>query len=543
MARAVRYQGLGTFEFLVDAASTGLPFVFIEANPRLQVEHTVTEEVFGVDLVQAQIRLAAGERLRAIGLDPPRRRARGLCHPVAHQRRDAGRARARHARQRPLARFDVPAGPGIRVDTHGVAGRAPSPHYDTLLAKLVVHARGGFADALRRSRRALAEFRIEGLATNLPLLRRWPRGPRWPASSAHALAGGGAARAAGCFQINSWSRKIDRGYRPKSFKTATDAPAHAIVAPMPARLVQLSVAEGDEVPAGAELAVLEAMKMEHVLAAPHAGRVPGCSRCPAATWARASHCWCSSPSQARPTCAPTMPPRTTRPHPRRPAARAGPPRLHAGRRPPRGHGQAPRPGQPQRAREHGRSVRRGQLHRIRRAGDCRADAPPQHGRPGRQHPGRRHGHRHRRRQRRQFGPRRARAVVMAYDATVLAGTQGMRNHAKTDRMLGIALEQLPVVLFAEGGGGRPGDTDMPSSPACTCHLRRLRALSGQVPVVGIVHGRCFAGNAALLGCSDVIIATRASNIGMGGPAMIEAAAWACSRPRTSGPARCSTATA
>jgi acetyl/propionyl-CoA carboxylase alpha subunit len=91
--------------------------------------------------------------------------------------------KARHARQRPLARFDVPAGPGIRVDTHGVAGRAPSPHYDTLLAKLVVHARGGWADALRRSRRALAEFRIEGLPTNLPLLRRWPRGPRWPASS------------------------------------------------------------------------------------------------------------------------------------------------------------------------------------------------------------------------------------------------------------------------------------------------------------------------------------------------------------------------
>jgi biotin carboxylase len=183
MARAVRYQGLGTFEFLVDAASTGLPFVFIEANPRLQVEHTVTEEVFGVDLVQAQIRLAAGERLRAIGLDPPRRRARRAAPSSGASTPRRWTRKARHARQRPLARFDVPAGPGIRVDTHGVAGRAPSPHYDTLLAKLVVHARGGLADALRRSRRALAEFRIEGLATNLPLLRRWPRGPRWPASS------------------------------------------------------------------------------------------------------------------------------------------------------------------------------------------------------------------------------------------------------------------------------------------------------------------------------------------------------------------------
>lgn len=122
-----------------------------------------------------------------------------------------------------------------------------------------------------------------------------------------------------------------------------------------------------------------------------------------------------------------------------------------------------------------------------------------------------------------FGEARARTVVLAYDATVLAGTQGMRNHQKTDRLLGIALAQrLPVVLFAEGGGGRPGDTDMPI--VAGLHVGTFAAmarLSGQVPVVGIAAGRCFAGNAALLGCSDVIIATRSSNIGMGGPAMVE----------------------
>ena len=114
-------------------------------------------------------------------------------------------------------------------------------------------------------------------------------------------------------------------------------------------------------------------------------------------------------------------------------------------------------------------------------------------------------------------------VAMAYDATVLAGTQGMRNHQKTDRMLGIALQnKLPVVLFAEGGGGRPGDVDMPI--VAGLHVATFASyarLNGQVPVVGIVAGRCFAGNAALLGCSDVIIATKGSNIGMGGPAMVE----------------------
>ena len=137
-----------------------------------------------------------------------------------------------------------------------------------------------------------------------------------------------------------------------------------------------------------------------------------------------------------------------------------------------------------------------------------------------------------------FGEDAARTVVMAYDATVLAGTQGMRNHQKTDRLLGIALAQrLPVVLFAEGGGGRPGDTDMPI--VAGLHVGTFAAyarLSGQVPVIGIAAGRCFAGNAALLGCSDVIIATRGSNIGMGGPAMVEGGGLGVFKPEEIGPA-------
>ena len=132
---------------------------------------------------------------------------------------------------------------------------------------------------------------------------------------------------------------------------------------------------------------------------------------------------------------------------------------------------------------------------------------------------------------------RSRAVVMAYDATVLAGTQGARNHAKTDRLLGIALaQQLPVVLFAEGGGGRPGDTDMPV--VAGLHIGTFAAyarLSGRVPLVGIVSGRCFAGNAALLGCSDVVIATRNSQIGMGGPAMVEGGGLGVFKPEEIGP--------
>ena len=114
-------------------------------------------------------------------------------------------------------------------------------------------------------------------------------------------------------------------------------------------------------------------------------------------------------------------------------------------------------------------------------------------------------------------------AVMAYDYTVLAGTQGYFNHHKSDRLLELALRQrLPLVLWAEGGGGRPGDVDSQTLAGLDCtSFARMAALSGQVPLIGIAAGRCFAGNAALLGCCDVIIATEGSSIGMGGPAMIE----------------------
>ena len=122
-----------------------------------------------------------------------------------------------------------------------------------------------------------------------------------------------------------------------------------------------------------------------------------------------------------------------------------------------------------------------------------------------------------------FGAERAAVAVMAYDYTVLAGTQGVFNHRKSDRLLELAeRSRLPVILLAEGGGGRPGDVDWLGVAGLDCTtFQRFARLSGQVPLVGIVAGRCFAGNAALLGCCDVIVAAEGASIGMGGPAMIE----------------------
>jgi acetyl-CoA carboxylase carboxyltransferase component len=136
-----------------------------------------------------------------------------------------------------------------------------------------------------------------------------------------------------------------------------------------------------------------------------------------------------------------------------------------------------------------------------------------------------------------FGEERSRCAVVSYDYTVLAGTQGKMNHDKKDRLFELAHRlRLPVVIFTEGGGGRPGDTDFPGVAGLqTMAFYLFGKLSGWVPLIGINSGRCFAGNAALLGCCDVVIATANSSIGMGGPAMIEGGGLGVFRPEEVGP--------
>jgi acetyl/propionyl-CoA carboxylase alpha subunit len=253
LALAVQLRGLATAEFLVDVVSG--EFVFIEVNPRLQVEHTVTEEVTGLDLVQLQIQLAEGRRLAELGLDSaPRPQGFAIQWRINAETLDArGQALPSSAR---LDRFDLPAGPGVRVDTHGRAGATPSPHYDSLLAKLIVRA-PSFADALRRSQRALAECRIDGPATNLALLRTLAARPELAGTALHT----------------GWLEAHLAELLPASAEVAADA--HEVRAPMAGRLLQFSVGVGARIEAGTELAVIEAMKMEHVLAAPRAGRAAG----------------------------------------------------------------------------------------------------------------------------------------------------------------------------------------------------------------------------------------------------------------------------
>lgn len=539
MARAAGYRSLGTFEFLVDAGdvATDLPVVFIEANPRLQVEHTITEAVTGIDLVQAQIAVAAGATLADLGLDalqPPAPRGVAIQWRINAETLDA-QGLARPARGT-LTACEFAQGPGVRIDGHARPGVAPSPHYDSLLAKLVVHHPGGFAAALRRSQRALAECRIEGLATNLALLRvlaahitvqQQALHTRW--FDQHAAAFGASLQEAAV---------AGRPAAPPP--PSSPAPVHgalALRAPMAGRIVQFASAAGASHPAGTEVLVLEAMKMQHGVALPQAARIEALAVAvgdfvdddevllwftPAEDMADEVAAAEAAPQALRADLQRLLERRALTADAARPEAIA---RRHAaGGRSARENIAA--------LCDEGSFIEYGAFaiaaQTRRRPVDELVRQTPADGLVsgiGTVNAA-------------QFGAEAARCAVMAYDYTVLAGTQGFRNHAKKDRLLGLAHElRLPMVLFAEGGGGRPGDVDMPIVAGLNNHtFSQFAALSGRVPVLGIVHGRCFAGNAALLGCSDTIIATRAANIGMGGPAMIEGGGLGVFRPEDIGPA-------
>ncbi|MFI5319798.1 MAG: carboxyl transferase domain-containing protein [Myxococcota bacterium] len=610
LGQALRYRGLGTIEFLLDAddgndgrkrsaqrgeaeRSQRARFAFIEANARLQVEHTVTEAVTGIDLVRAQLEIARGATLAQLGLaqaqiPAPRGHAIQLRICTETISSDGGVKPAGGT----LAAFDPPSGPGVRVDHHGYAGYTTNPRYDSLLAKLIVHAPSApFADAIARADRALAELRVEGVATNAAFLRAILRHPDFaatrvttrfvdehaaelvaaaataqprrnfdstelPAAAPRAAAGRGHKGPGAKLATADPLAVLDygKGDRDESSTSLTAEPAPAAAAPAPAELdapagsfavraplqgtiVSVDAAEGAEVAKGQQLLVMEAMKMEHVIAAPASGIVRAVAvargdtvfeghallfleeaEVAAGAQAKQAH---ADPNYVRPDLAEVFERHALTLDERRPDSVAR--RRKTGQRT---------------ARENvnelldaGSYIEYAPLvvaaqRRRRSMDDLIANTPADGMVAG---IGSVNGD--------QFTPDKSRCVVMSYDYTVLAGTQGGQNHRKKDRLFELAERmRLPVVFFAEGGGGRPGDTDGIGGAGLDClAFQYWGQLSGLVPLVGITSGFCFAGNAAILGCCDVVIATKGSNIGMGGPAMIEGGGLGIFRPQEVGP--------
>ncbi|HEX4183810.1 MAG TPA: biotin carboxylase N-terminal domain-containing protein, partial [Caulobacteraceae bacterium] len=278
LARAAEYDSLGTFEFLVEPDER---FIFIEANARLQVEHTVTEEVTGVDLVQAQIQVAAGRSLAELGLaETPPLIGRAVQLRVNTETMDkTGEVRPTGGA---LEAFEPPSGPGVRVDACGYAGYTTNPNFDSLLAKVIVHERSGRPDALAaKAVRALEEFRLEGVQTNIPILRALLRRDDVRAGQLstrlvedHISELLARAPAHDRFFDDAAVGKIQA---PVAGPAAPEGTV-ALGAPTQGLLVAVNVSEGDRVRPGQAVAVLEAMKMEHLVEARQAGvvrQIPG----------------------------------------------------------------------------------------------------------------------------------------------------------------------------------------------------------------------------------------------------------------------------
>jgi len=294
ICQAADYVGAGTVEFLLGHNGT---VSFLEVNTRLQVEHPVTEETTGVDLVVEQLRIADGLPLSIQETPSPR----GHCLEFRINAEDVGRGFL--PTPGVITQWEPPSGPGVRIDAGVQTGSVIPGHFDSLMAKLIISAPSR-EQALARARRALAEFRIDGVASVLPFHRavlahpdftakdRFNVHTRWietdfaeplaAAARAEPLADTSLIRTA----VEIDGRRVSLGLPAmllqgvsaapvpaEAVSTAQDESHDAVRAPMDGKLCLWKVAEGEPVQAGDVIAVMEAMKMEVQLHAPCAGRV------------------------------------------------------------------------------------------------------------------------------------------------------------------------------------------------------------------------------------------------------------------------------
>ncbi|MYF30830.1 MAG: biotin/lipoyl-binding protein, partial [Gammaproteobacteria bacterium] len=606
-AGRVGYRNAGTFEFLVDVsgeADNG-SFAFIETNARLQVEHTVTEEVTGVDIVQAQLRLAQGATIAKLGLDKtvaPRGYAVQARVCMETVREDGAILPAAGT----LLAYEAPSGPGVRTDGFGYAGYETSLAFDSLLAKVVGHspsaaAEGGaFEDAVGRTSRALSEFRIEGVETNIAFLQAILGHPDFRAGNVHTrfvdermvdLAGADDRRRfvtpAGRDPVKAEDgfagARVEDAQDPLAlFKHDTQVKSEqaeqdeskptgpvTLPAPVPGTVVSVDVAEGDEVLAGQPMATINSLELDHVVRAEQGCTVDAVfvtsgdpvrvgDRLILTTTSEVEGSWAEPASEmdldARRSDLAQVDDRRTyieddfrvEKIARRHAKQQRSPRENIGHL------------MDGTFREYGPLVTAASWQKqqwlrettqadglVMGIGHINGDL---------------------------FDADRSRAVAVHYDYMVVAGTQGGRGHYKQDRIYELAGRyRLPLVLFAEGGGGRPGISggeraevrdiaveaglrkpgDAPPRsragsvdvagrggggvPVDSYTFTKLCELSGLVPLVGVNSGRCFAGNTVMLASCDVIIAAENSTIGLGGPAMIEGGGLGIYTPEEVGP--------
>jgi len=588
LATNVAYENLGTFEFLIDATNPealgGLSF--IEVNARLQVEHTVTEAVYRCGYCPGADPARRGSSLPELGIDDPiLARPRGY----AIQARVNMETLSGDGSVRPgggtLRSYEAPNGPGVRTDGFGYAGYTTSSFFDSLLAKVIAHSpTPRFEDAVQRLTRALTEFRIEGVDTNIGFLHRvlshtdfangsmhtrWvdentaflsgedatvlPR--RWietlptgldqegPLKQASPITGTAPVMVDNSdpLALFAYDQGVKAAQPSKDRVDETVSPIQngltGLPAPIQGTIVKIMVREGDPVHSGQVIIIMEAMKMEHTIRSEKSGIVRRLNVAEGDIIVEGHPLILIEEADVgegearvtedidldyiRPDLEETYKRHAYTLDENRPEAVAK--RRRFGYRTPRENiEQLVDPGT---FKEYGPLVVARQ-HQRNSEEDLRKNTPADGLVAG---IGTVNGE--------YFSSDRARTMVISYDYTVLAGTQGQRNHYKQDRMFELAERfKLPLIFFTEGGGGRPGEDWIGPRVAFDTHtFTAFSQLSGWVPLVGVNNGRCFAGNTALLACCDVIIATEASTIAMGGPAMVESGGLGVYTPEELGP--------
>ncbi|SNX87871.1 related to PYC2 - pyruvate carboxylase 2 [Melanopsichium pennsylvanicum] len=564
LGREVKLRSLTTIEFLVEEKRNGREreFYFLEANPRIQVEHTVTEQICNVDLVALQALIGLGYSLAELGITG----ADAAPFPTntsIQARINAESFRGKSDETSPesgsVSSLSWPSGGHLRIETAAHAPRQDlgeykvSPLFDSLLAKVIVTA-PSYASAVDASKKALIATEIKGVKTNISFLRALLSSDmvKRGAQHIHTVQTGfkGFLEQADYFETTEAQHSDGRlptkqaangeiidevGSQGGQGKTVVKSHLSGLV-------VKLSVKEGEGVVAGQELVVVEAMKMEHVIRAPSSGVVSSIIAKQGGVVNNAEtllvldspeSSFGTTASDSTTSHANTI---TEDPSKLRPELQELNERRHAysddGRK-------------DAKAKRHARGYRtvRENLSMLIDAnslveyGDLTLAAQKKL-----------------LKRKELIAKTTGDGILTAYatisnhpialvlgDYMVLAGTQGYFHHLKLDRILHTILAHpVPLVLYAEGGGGRPSDTDYPSGSGLVTPSFALmgRVRASGMPVVGVGSGYVFAGNAALLGMCDIVIATRGGNsklgggnekggvgktsIGMGGKAMIEA---------------------
>ena len=598
-AGQVGYTNAGTFEFLVDSSSSDQPFAFIEANARLQVEHTVSEEVTGVDVVQTQLRIAQGESLKDMGLTDDNLSPRGYAIQARVCMESVREDGSINPEAGVLTAYSAPSGPGVRTDGFGYAGYETSLMFDSLLAKVIGHSPSpNFADAISRTSRALAEFHIEGVDTNIGFLQTILQHPDFATGDVHTrfvdehlmelanadaqpqfvpdanlghgsdLDGFAGARVQDSTDplalFNHDTQTKSEQFDEKDYGPVT------VRASMPGTILSVSIKSGDTVTASQPLAVIETLEVRHTIKADVSGQIQS---------VRARQGTSTKAGDALFVVQPDPDAEETDQYVANIAdgelIRADLDEVYERRRyiddEYRSARIDKRHDKQQRSpaeniehlmdgtfREYGPLVTAASWQKQEWLRETtQADGLVMGiGKINGDH----------------FDDHASRSIVVHYDYMVVAGTQGGRGHYKQDRMYELAKRfRMPLILFAEGGGGRPGisggepaesqdiatevglkraDRGGAGSAAAAVDLAgrggggvptdsytftKLCELSGLVPLVGLNSGRCFAGNTVMLASCDVIIAAENSTIGLGGPAMIEGGGLGIYTPEEVGP--------